>query len=339
MHLSPEEMQKRIIRYQDLKPCTNAFIDARTPGSDKKENFCLIGPGVSEQPGQHVHFKEAHGFNIGGARQPKGCINSQHSHDTAEVFMIHKGDWLFRWGDQGQDGEAVLSEGDVISIPTNVFRGFENVGADDGFLFAILGGDDPGRVIWAPQVFEQAKHYGMVLLADGSLVDTTLGETIPEGAELQAPTTQEEVDAHRNMTLEDMLQCVQKDQALPSPQTTQLSQLGQGVVEYPVIGQENPAEAIGAGKMSWEHGFSFRRVEFTQGGSIASHSRAEEEVIFIQSGELEISWGEGSTTLNAGDTISIPKQLPRRFQSPNAHTVAFVVRGSDTPAPALLEAS
>ena len=33
------EMEKRLVRYADLKGLRNAFIDARTPGSDRKENF------------------------------------------------------------------------------------------------------------------------------------------------------------------------------------------------------------------------------------------------------------------------------------------------------------
>ena len=37
----------RLIRYADLRPCRNAFIDTRSPGSEQKENFTLVGPGVS----------------------------------------------------------------------------------------------------------------------------------------------------------------------------------------------------------------------------------------------------------------------------------------------------
>ena len=31
-----------IVRYGELVPCKTAFIDAHTPGSDKKENFTFI---------------------------------------------------------------------------------------------------------------------------------------------------------------------------------------------------------------------------------------------------------------------------------------------------------
>ena len=39
--------QDCIVRYGELKPCKTAFIDAHTPGSDQKENFTIIGGGVS----------------------------------------------------------------------------------------------------------------------------------------------------------------------------------------------------------------------------------------------------------------------------------------------------
>jgi mannose-6-phosphate isomerase-like protein (cupin superfamily) len=141
------EIESRIVRYQDLAPCRDAFIDTRSPGSDQKENFTIIGPGVSENRNQFVHVSEPHGFNIGGARQPPRCLNSQHSHETVEVFYVHSGRWRFMTGEHGEDGDVRLEPGDLISIPTRLFRGFENVGLDTGFLWAVLGGDDPGRLL------------------------------------------------------------------------------------------------------------------------------------------------------------------------------------------------
>ena len=113
----------RVVHYADLKPCTTAFIDTRTPGSKEKENFTIIGPGVAENPDQHVHIEIPHGFNIGGARQPPGCVNSQHSHETAEVFVVHSGTWAFHMGPNKEDGDVVLNPGDTISIPVHTFRG------------------------------------------------------------------------------------------------------------------------------------------------------------------------------------------------------------------------
>ena len=33
--MTPQEMEARIVRYGDLRPCRTAFIDAHTPGSDR----------------------------------------------------------------------------------------------------------------------------------------------------------------------------------------------------------------------------------------------------------------------------------------------------------------
>ena len=124
--------QVQIVRYGELIPCKTAFIDAHTPGSDQKENFTIIGGGVSESPDQHVHIKQTPGFNIGAAGQPPKCRNSMHSHRTAEVFFVLKGKWRFFWGLHGTAGEVTLEEGDIINIPTGIFRGFENIGTDYG---------------------------------------------------------------------------------------------------------------------------------------------------------------------------------------------------------------
>ena len=110
-----------IVRYGELPPCRTAFIDAHTPGSDRKENFTIIGAGVSESAEQIVHIRETPGFNIGAAGQPPHCRNSLHAHRTAEVFFVQSGRWGFFWGRWGDAGEVVLEEGDLIDIPTGVF--------------------------------------------------------------------------------------------------------------------------------------------------------------------------------------------------------------------------
>lgn len=50
MASSPQSLADRLVRYDALVPCLNAFIDTRSPGSEAKENFTIIGPGVSEIP-------------------------------------------------------------------------------------------------------------------------------------------------------------------------------------------------------------------------------------------------------------------------------------------------
>ena len=157
-----------------------AFIDAHTLDSDQKENFTIIGAGVSEAADQHVHIQVTPGFNIGAAGQPPKCRNSLHSHRTAEVFFVLKGRWRFFWGRHGTAGEVTLEEGDIFNIPTGIFRGFENIGIDYWIIMAILGGDDAGgEVIWAPKVIKDANAHGLVLGEDGRLYDSKKGQSLP----------------------------------------------------------------------------------------------------------------------------------------------------------------
>lgn len=311
----------RLVRYDELRPCTNAFIDARTPGSDRKENFTIIGPGVAENPHQHIHIREAHGFNIGGARQPPHCTNSLHSHLTEEVFIIHQGSWRFFWGEQGDAGEVLLHQGDTISIPVNVFRGFENVGDDTAFMFAVLGGDDPGRVLWAPHVIEKARGHGLVLLDNGSLVDTTLGETIPPGRTPVAPASRASLSHIITPTLADMAGNVVRH---PLPAAV----LADGQLqETAIIG--GPPATLG------QHGFSLFHLALGRGAHTPPQALDGVEVLLVHTGQLQLRTGDGGCiTLGAGDTFTVPRALQRSLEALQAAEV-YVVRGGDA-APAVL---
>ncbi len=335
-HWGKEQMMQRLVKYSELRPCLNAFVDTYTPGSDKKENFTIIGAGVAESPDQHVHINEAHGFNIGGARQPPGCLNSQHSHTTEEVFVVHSGTWAFRWGDQCQDGEAVLHEGDCISIPVNVFRGFENVGEGSGYLYAVLGGSDAGNVKWAPDVFDKAQDYGLILLENGSLVDTTKGGTIPEGLAAMPRTSDTEVKSHRVMTLPEMLDCVCTLEEQRQSEGSDFMAQSKGLSERPIIGAANPNENIEAGKLSWAHGFQVRRWDLESKGQTVSYSREEEEVVFVHRGQLTFCWqdqGEMSELLmEPGDVLTVPKGIKHHFCNLHSEQVmAYVTVGGNSP--------
>ena len=276
-----ERLLDRVVRYADLEPCYDAFVDCRTPGSEAKENFTIIGPGVSENPAQHVHIAEPHGFNIGGARQPPGCVNSQHSHNTAEVFVVHSGTWRFDLGEHGDDAQIVLYPGDTISLPTGMFRGFTNVGEDTGFLWAVLGGDNPGRVLWAPKVFEMAKDFGLVLLENGSLVNTKAGEMLPPDIAPMPPTSPDQVAA--------------------------LTRAKPDLAERIVVRMKSDsALLIGPGApLGWPHGFTLERlvVNARVPGKVGRH------VVFVHDGSVLIDIAEGSVKLEAGDTMTVPEDM------------------------------
>lgn len=304
------ESHPRIVRYAELKPCYDAFIDTRSPGSDKKENFTIIGPGVSENPNQHVHIAEPHGFNIGGARQPANCINSQHSHHTAEAFFIHSGTWSFDLGEHGDDAHVVLKPGDFLSIPTNLFRGFKNIGSDIGFLWGILGGDDPGRVMWAPYVFEMAKDYGLVLLENGSLIDTAKGEKVPDGAEVMPVTTREQVEALDIFSDQQLRECcIVSDELDPS-------EVYPGVLRREFVGAK--------AKIGWDHGFSISQYTMETGAIWPNDVLDVSDVLFVHTGILKVHVNDEIWTLGAGDTATLPKGTQRRFENPGKTSVEFL---------------
>ena len=326
------QMDGRLIRYADLKGLRNAFIDARSPGSDAKENFTIIGPGVSENPAQVVHLPEAHGFNIGGARQPGGCLNSQHSHLTAEVMIVHSGRWRLLFGANKDEGFLDIGPGDVCSVPTHMFRGFEKRDEGTGFLFFVLGGDDPGKVVWAPAVFKMAEDFGLKLLKGGNLIDTTLGETVPAGAELEPPPTPELLYKLKSPPMEKMGGCCALGTALHANPSSPLAR--EGVEEAGVIVPVATDDGFQPGPIVgwWEHGFNVRRLTMQTGAVIPLHTRAEPEVIFVQDGTLDVSWKDGRILMGAGDTLSVPVGLTHGFRNTaSVPLVAFIVRGADSP--------
>ena len=341
--MSTTQLTSRLVRYGDLKPCLNAFVDTRTPGSDKKENFSIIGPGVSENPDQHVHIPEPHGFNIGGARQPPGCLNSQHSHETAEVFIVHSGHWRFTYGVNADDAHVDLAPGDTISIPTHMFRGFANTGDDVGFLFAVLGGDDPGKVVWAPSVFELAKQYGLVLLEGGRLVDVAGGETLPDDARRQQPPDAAKLAELSTPDSEKLAVCVATVADLRANPDSALMEFAidsgveTGVCEAAVITPVQTDDGFAPGPIQgwWSHGFNVRQLSLQTGCGLADHTRAEAEVVFLQSGTVHIidsSDPANRVTLHAGDTLTLPVGFMRRWENSGSGTaVAYIVRGSDSP--------
>ena len=311
------DLSDRIVRYGELRPCKTAFIDAHTPGSDQKENFTIIGGGVSESPDQHVHIALPHGFNIGAAGQPPRCRNSLHSHRTAEVFFVLSGRWRFFWGRWGTAGEVTLERGDIINIPTGIFRGFENIGEDYGMIMAILGGDDAGGgVIWAPQVIKDAADHGLVLAETGKLYDTKKGETLPDGIGPMPVLSEAEANA------------------FPEPTAAQV--VGGYVRRYwdmVALADKSPVKVIGkTGIIRDKPGFEVDLItRASASDSMHRHSRAS--VLMPVTGHWRVTWDGGDTVLAPGDTMSVPENLDHKaVPSMTGDAALYHVIGTDDPA-------
>lgn len=311
------EMEARIVRYGDLRPCKTAFIDAHTPGSDQKENFTIIGGGVSESADQHVHIKDTPGFNIGAAGQPPKCRNSLHSHRTAEVFFVLKGRWRFFWGRSGDAGEVTLEEGDIFNIPTGIFRGFENIGTDYGMIMAILGGDDAGGgVIWAPQVIEDASDHGLVLGENGKLYDSKKGVNLPDGVAPMPVLTENELSA------------------FPEPTTREV--VPKHVARYwdlVALSDKQPAKVIGENAVLRDKpGFD---VDFLTRESLPANKLSHNQhiVLMPMRGHWRLEWEGGTTALNPGDTCAVPPNVAHAiFPAMTGHASLYRVISNDDPA-------
>ncbi len=315
--LTREQIEQRIVRYGELKPCKTAFIDAHTPGSDQKENFTIIGGGVSESPDQHVHIADTPGFNIGAAGQPPICKNSLHSHRTAEVFFVLKGSWEFFWGRWGTAGRVRLEEGDIFNIPTGIFRGFQNVGNDYGMIMAILGGDDAGGgVVWAPQVIENAKDHGLILGENGRLYDSKKGESLPDGVGSMPLLTDEELKAFAEPGVGEVIpNYIARYWDLMAMATGQ------------------PAKVIGEdATLKDKPGFE---VDLIREGSIpeAAYTIDQHEILMVMRGYWKVSVDGVETTLAPGDTMAVPPSSSRSMAlSMTGESSMYRVRNTNDPA-------
>lgn len=309
-------INNRLVRYGELIPCKTAFIDTHTPGSDQKENFTIIGSGVSENPEQHVHISIPHGFNIGAAGQPPKCNNSLHSHRTAEVFFVLSGRWRFFWGRYGNAGEVILEKGDIFNIPTGIFRGFENIGETYGMLMAILGGDDAGGgVIWAPEVLSEAKKHGLILSEKGKIYDTLKDQKIPNDENEMKPLKDDELKNFPEYTTSE-------------------------VVPYYVaryldlysLSSETSCKVIGEkGKIYDKPGFE---VEFISDKSKNKYGIYTKDVVFMPvDGYWRIKSEMFDIILNPGDTFSLPKNNKYTLEptKPGIASIYKVIPTDDNP--------
>jgi hypothetical protein len=89
---------------------------------------------------------------------------------TEEVFVPIRGSWEIFWL-EGEDERAVkLDPGDIINVPTLIYRGFRCVSDDpDALILTIVGGPDAGSVAWHPSVVEAARGTGLEVDEEGNL--------------------------------------------------------------------------------------------------------------------------------------------------------------------------
>ncbi|GGM04993.1 cupin domain-containing protein [Nakamurella endophytica] len=314
------ELDLRTIRSSEYVSCNTAFIDCRMPGSDLKENYSIIGAGVTQNPDQIVNLQEPHGFNVGAAAMPAGVTNNLHLHFTAEVFLNFRGKWLLRWGADGTDGELPMGPGDIVTVPTWIFRGFTNVGEEHGWLFTALGFDVTGGIIWGPSIVTGAREQGLYLSADNQLIDTQAGDVVTPETELIEPMPQDEIAKLRHWSVEQMRsRVVTQDDLDWSAHPFLCTELpGGGAQLALVVGYGMTEDRDQVPPVHYPHNFNLSWLRADTGEGMLTHRHDATQAVIVYQGRWRVTVNTGdqevATEIGPEDTLSVPAGAWRRFE-------------------------
>ena len=303
-----DDVGRRIIEPRQFVADPEAFIDVRLPGSVGKTSYSFIGPGVSQNADQIVNLAEPHGFNIGAASMPHGVVNNPHMHYTAEVFICTRGRWEMRLGQHGEQ-TVEIGPNTLFSVPTWIFRGFKNIGDDDGWLFTVLGSDDTGGILWAPQVLEAAASTGLYLSPVGAVLDATAGDLINDTITPIDETRLGELDHYTDAEIAERI--VAPDR-LDWSEAALLSSVlpGHGSAIAPVIGFGLTEDRRQRPPIWTPHGFTVEWLRLEPGASTGLHRIDQNQALFLVEGEWQVTYNrldnQISRTVTEGTVVSIP---------------------------------
>jgi quercetin dioxygenase-like cupin family protein len=143
IRISREEMEKRIARFEALRPLPiqNASIPEKARDVVySRKLLSVIGLETSTPINAEAPIRGAAGMTMTLAVCPPGQGPGLHAHrQTFETFTVLAGEFKVSWNDDG-DESATLRQFDTISFPPGVCRAFRNVGAAEGILQVIITG-------------------------------------------------------------------------------------------------------------------------------------------------------------------------------------------------------
>ena len=291
-------MIERIAKFNELIPSTLPFVEGRLEGHKERKNYSIVGPGVAEDSEQSIKISKAHGYNLGAVSANPKNGSGLHSHTTAEVFLIYSGKWKFYWGVDGKN-EIILGKGDIISMPTNMFRGFENAGDEEGLIFVVLGNDDPGIITWIPKVLISAKETGLALLDDNSLIDLKKNK-IPTGKKLLEPISNDQLQKFDNYSLNE----IEKFICRFDNQSKFQNDLDGGIKLIQIIGNQFCNQSYNP-LIDQNTGFNLSILK-SKNGQIKDLIFTKPTIMFSQKGLWKIKIENDVFEINSKDTFSAP---------------------------------
>jgi quercetin dioxygenase-like cupin family protein len=220
----------------------------------------------------------------------------------------------------GKQGEYVSHDGDIISVPSWIFRGFTNEGPDEGLLLTVLGQDVTGGIIWGPSVLKEAESYGLHLTADNRLVDTVAGDELPEGVPLIKPMKQEHIDDLTTYTVEEMRERVTQvgDRRYSARSTLGHALPGGGGELALVIGYGMSEDRRQVPRLHEPHSFNVAWLRATPGEGLLRHRHDATQTLLVKSGRWQVTLNSGAdeetVVLGPQDMLSVLPGSWRRFE-------------------------
>ncbi len=150
--ISREAMLKNVFRFGAMPDSDRAFIDAVMPGHNRILMGAL-GRGTSDE-NLKPQVETAENYHIDFIKAEPGNGAALHSHDTEETFICLTGRWRVTWGNTGEES-VELGYLDGICCPPGVMRSFSNISGETALLLSILGGKEPGHVVWSSAIHEK----------------------------------------------------------------------------------------------------------------------------------------------------------------------------------------
>jgi mannose-6-phosphate isomerase-like protein (cupin superfamily) len=142
--LTPEQMEKRVARFKNLKTYQTQNFEAHNipPGAVEmvtaRRVYPVMAPADYQGRSAGAPVKGPRGLIVSIAECPPHNGPGLHRHlNTVENFFCLAGRFEISWGDQGQF-KTILEPNDMISVPRGENRKFFNISDEVGRLLVMI---------------------------------------------------------------------------------------------------------------------------------------------------------------------------------------------------------